>query len=128
MGLGLPEKVAAFCRELSDDSLLSLAQENGMEEAYARAYRSLQHGLIGAALEADLDAIDEMARRVEGEGLYPAATRTIPGWPGAGASTGAQWWTCPVQRCAGRGRVMPGQQPPVCAATGQALEPRPVQE
>lgn len=127
MGLGLPEKAAAFCRELADDSLLELARRNGMEQVYARARGSLQDGLIGAALEADLDAIDEMARRVEGEGLYPAATRAIPGWPGTGASTGAQWWTCPVQRCAGRGRVMPGQQPPVCAATGQALEPRPVQ-
>ena len=128
MGLGLPEKAAAFCRELADDSLLDLARRNGMEQAYNRARQALQDGLIYESLEADLDAIDEMAQRVEGEGLYPAATRSIPGWPGTGASTGAQWWTCPVQRCAGRGRVRPGQQPPVCGATGQALQPRPVRE
>lgn len=127
MGLSLPEKIAAFCRELGDSSLLDLARQNGLEQVFARARTSLQNGLIDAALEADLDAIDAMARRTEGEGLYPAAVRGMPDWPGAGASSGAQWWACPTQRCAGRGRVRPGQQPPVCAATGQPLEPRPLQ-
>jgi hypothetical protein len=128
MGLGLPEKIAAFCRELGDDSRLGLARQNGMEQVFVRARTSLQDGRIGTALEADLDEIDAMARRAEGEGLYPASVRGIPDWPGTGASTGAQWWACPAQLCAGRGRVKPGQQPPVCAATGQPLEPRPLQE
>lgn len=128
MGLSLSEKVAAFCRELGDDSLLDLARQNSLEQVFTRARTSLQNGRIDAALEADLDAIDAMARRAEGEGLYPAAVRGMPDWPGTGASTGAQWWACPAQRCAGRGRVRFGQQPPVCAATGQPLEPRPLQE
>ena len=128
MGLSLPDKVAAFCRELSDDSLLDLARQNGMEQEFTRARKSLRDGGTDPELEADLDAIDEMARRTEGKGLYPAAVRGVPDWPGTGAGTGAQWWTCPVQRCAGRGRVLPGRQPPVCAASGQPLEPKPLHE
>jgi hypothetical protein len=128
MGLGLPEKAAAFCRELGDDNLLDLARQNGLEQVFTRARTSLQNGRIDATLEADLDAIDAMALRVDGQGLYPAAVRGMPDWPGTGASTGAQWWACPTERCAGRGRVKPGQQQPVCAATGQPLEARLLQE
>jgi hypothetical protein len=128
MGLSLPEKAAAFCRELGDDSLLNLARQNNMEQVFIRAQRSLQDGRVGPDLETDLDSLDAMVRQIEGQGLYPAAVRSYAPWPGTGESTGAEWWACPSHRCAGRGRVVADQQSPVCAATGEPLEPRPLQE
>ena len=126
--MGLLEKAAAFCRELGDASFLELARRNGAEHVLIRARTALEDCRIDAALEADLDSLDATLRDAEGEGLYPAAVRDYAPWPGTGSGTGAQWWACPNQRCAGRGRVRPGQQPQVCAITGDPLEPKPLQE
>lgn len=127
MGLSLPEKVAVFCRELGDNALLDLARQTpDMEEVFTRARDSLREDRIDGALEADLDALDKMVRAAVGEGLYPGAVRGLPDLPGVSGSSGAQWWACPSWRCTGRGRVVPGRQPPVCAATGQPLEPGPL--
>jgi hypothetical protein len=129
MGFGLPEKAAAFCRELGDASFLELARQNGLEHVMGRARAALESGRIDATLESDLDALDAALRQVDGEGLYQVAVvRGYAPWPGTAGGTGAQWWACPTQRCAGRGRVKPGQQPPVCAAAGAPLEARPLQE
>lgn len=126
--MDLTVKIAAFCRELGDTTLLDMAREQSMEAVYKRAEESLKAGRIGPELEADLDSLDEMVRRVEGQGLYPGATRSYQPLPGGGAGTGAQWWTCPRSRCAGRGRVLPGQAPPACGATGEQLVPGPFPE
>ncbi len=121
--MDLPAKIAIFCRELGDSTLLGIAcQDKDMEPVYRRAEESLKAGSAGPELEADLDALDALVRAVEGQGLYPSATRTIFGpLPGSVTGTGAQWWTCPRGLCAGRGRVKPGQAPPTCAATGDSL-------
>jgi len=65
--------------------------------------------------------------------MYPPVTRgfkPLPGaygpFPGADNRTGAQWWTCPGDWCAGRGRVRPQQPAPVCAVSGQVLTSQPV--
>lgn len=121
--MDLPEKVAAFCRELGDTVLADLAHQEGAEPVYRRAEEFLRAGRTGSELEADLDALDAVVRRVEGQGLYPSPTRTAyPGpLPGSGTGNGAQWWTCPRGWCAGRGRVKPGQARPSCAAAGEFL-------
>jgi len=127
--MDLAVKVAAFCRELGDNTLLEMAQrDKRTDDAYKRAAKSLEDGQIGPALEADLDLLDEMVRRIEDQSLYPAATRgrAFGRLPNGGMNTGAQWWTCPGERCAGRGRVKSGQEPPVCAATGEQLVPVPL--
>jgi hypothetical protein len=130
MRIDLSAKVAAFCRELGDAALADMARQESMEPVYRRAEESLRAGRTGPELEADLDALDTMVRQVEGQGLYPAATRTytpLPGYPNAGpAGTGAQWWTCPRSWCSGRGRVKPGQDPPSCAAAGESLVAAPL--
>jgi len=126
--MNLTVKIAAFCRELGDSVLQEMAQRQNMEPVYERAEESLKAGRIGPELEADLDLLDEMVRRVEGQGLYPSATRSYQPLPGGGAGTGVQWWTCPCGRCAGRGRVRAGQQPPVCGANGGPLVPGPLPE
>ena len=101
--MDLAVKVAAFCRELGDDTLREMAQrDKKTDDAYVRAVRSLKDGRIGPGLEADLDLLDDMVREIEGQGLYPA-TRTYQPLPDPGRGTGAQWWTCPSERCAGRG-------------------------
>lgn len=129
MEIDLAVKIAAFCRELGDATLLDMVREQHMEPVYERAEESLKADRIGPELEADLDLLDEMVRRVEGQGLYPGATRSYQPLPGGGAGTGAQWWTCPRSRCAGRGRVVrSGQIPPVCGATGEQLVPGPLPE
>lgn len=128
MKIDLTAKLAVFCRELSDDTLRTLARQQNMEPTFLHAEESLKSGRIDSALEADLDGLDEMVRRVEGQGLYPPATRGYQPLPGPGDDTGAQWWTCPRGRCAGRGRVRPGQEPPVCAGTGEQLAPGPLPE
>jgi hypothetical protein len=126
--IDLAVKIAAFCRELDDTTLLDMAREQSMEAVYKRAEELLKAGRIGRELEADLDLLDDMVRRVEGQGLYPGATRSYQPLPGGGPGTGAQWWTCPRSRCAGRGRVRSDQQPPVCGATGEPLVPGPLPE
>ena len=129
MELNLPAKIAAFCRELGDDSNSSLramaACEDDAHAAFMRAEESVKGGRIDPELEADLDALDAMVAHREGQGFYPAATRGYQPLPGSGGDTGAQWWACPRHRCAGRGRVRPGQQSPVCDATGERLLPTP---
>lgn len=123
MKTDLSVKIAAFCRELGDPALQDMARKHNQEPEFQRAEESVRAGRIGPELEADLDALDAMLRRVEGQGLYPAATQTVytglP--PGVGMDTGAQWWACPRSWCTGRGRVRPGQDTPVCAATGEPL-------
>jgi hypothetical protein len=128
--MDLTVKIAAFCRELGDSALQEMAQRQNMEPVYKRAEESLKAGRVGPELEADLDVLDDMVRRVEGQGLYPGATRSYQPLPGGGAGTGAQWWTCPRprNRCAGRGRVRAGQQPSVCGVTGEPLVPGPLPE
>ena len=126
--IDLTAKVAAFCRELGDNTLQEMARQQNKEAVYERAEESLKADRIGPELEADLDLLDEMVRRVAGQGLYPAATRSYQPLPDPGTGTGAQWWTCPGSRCAGRGRVKPGQESPVCAATGEQLVPGPLPE
>jgi len=124
--MDLAAKIAAFCRELGDSTLREMAQrDENTDAAYKRAVESLEAGQIGPGLGADLDVLDEMVREVEGQGLYPEATRGYQPLPGLGRGTGAQWWTCPGGRCAGRGRVRPGQEPPVCAAISEHLVPGP---
>jgi hypothetical protein len=124
--MDLAVKIAAFCRELGDNTLQEMAQrDKKTDDAYKRAEESVKDGQIGPGLEADLDLLDDMVRRIEGQGLYPV-TRAYQPLPDPGRGTGAQWWTCPSDRCAGRGRVKPGQEPPVCAATGEQLVPGPL--
>lgn len=126
MATELRMKIAAFCRELGDPTLRDIARQQDQEPVLERAAESLRSGRIGPELEADLDSLEEMVWRSEGRGLYPTVTRGYPGLPpGAEMGTGAQWWTCPHGWCAGRGRVRPGQDTPVCAA-GMRLMARPL--
>jgi hypothetical protein len=124
--IDLLAKVAAFCRELGDGALLDLALQQDAGLVYRRAEESLKAGRAGPELEADLDALDAWVRKVAGYGLYPAPTRGYTPLPGGGTGTGAQWWTCPRGWCVGRGRVLPGQAPPACAAAGEPLMARPL--
>ena len=126
--MNLTAKAAVFCRELGDNTLRAMAGQQNMEHVFQRAEDSLKAGRIDPELEADLDSLDAMVKRVEGHGLYPSVTRGYLPLPGPGGDTGAQWWTCPRGRCAGRGRVRSGQESPVCAATGEQLVPGPVPE
>jgi hypothetical protein len=129
--MALAAKIAAFCRELgdgSDDSLRALARKQNMEAVFSRVEDSVKAGQVSPGLDADLDSLDVMVRQAEGQGLYPAATRGYAPLPGPGSRSGAQWWACPRNLCTGRGRVQAGQQPPVCAATGAQLVPRPFPE
>ena len=88
MGMTLAAKIAAFCRELgdeSDDASAPWPASRHMESVFTDAEESVKAGQIGPELEADLDSLDEMVRGVEGQGLYPAATRgyaPLPGRPG----------------------------------------------
>jgi hypothetical protein len=127
----LTAKIAAFCRELgdeSDNSLRALARKMNMESVFSHAEDSVKAGQINSELEDSLDALDVMVRNDQGQGLYPPVTRGYTPLPGPGGSSGAQWWTCPRNLCVGRGRVRAGQQPPVCAAAGVQLVPGPLPE
>jgi hypothetical protein len=125
--MDLAVKVAAFCRELGNNTLQEMAQrDKKTDDAYKRAVKFLEDGQIGPGLEADLNMLDDMVLRIEGQGLFPGVTRAFKPMPDPGRGTGVQWWACPSGRCAGRGRVRPGQDPPVCAATGEQLVPGPL--
>jgi len=129
MKISLATKIAAFCRELgdkSDDSLRAMTRGRNMESVFARAESAVQSGQASLELEADLDSLDLMVQEAEGQGFYPAATRKYTTLPWQPSGSGAQWWTCPQNLCAGRGRVQARQQPPVCAATGKELLPGPL--
>jgi hypothetical protein len=128
MKIDLSAKLAAFCRELGDTALADIARQENMEPVYRRAEETLRAGRAGPELEGDLDALDAMVQRLEGQGLYPSARRTytpLPSYSSIGRpGTGAQWWACPRGWCAGRGRVKPGQALPSCAASREALVAR----
>jgi hypothetical protein len=131
MEITLAAKIAAFCRELgdeSDGSLRAMAHTQNMESVFTRAEDAVQSGQISPELEANLDSLDLMVKRAEGQGLYPAATRSYMPLPGPGGGSGAQWWVCPRNLCAGRGRVQARKQPPVCVAAGEQLVPGPLPE
>jgi hypothetical protein len=129
--LSLAAKIAAFCRELGDDSpdnLRATACAHDMERLFRRAEDAVQSGQLSPGLEAELDSLDQMVQDAEGQGLYPAVTRGYTPLPWNGDGSGAQWWTCPQNLCAGRGRVQARQRPPVCAATSDELVPGPFPE
>ncbi len=118
----LREQCVVAFRELGDSTLWDMArQQKDMAPVYRRAEESLRAGLTGPQLEADIDALDAMVRRVTGQGLYPPATRSYRPLPTSPVGSGAQWWTCPRDWCTGRGRVKPGQAPPSCVAAGESL-------
>jgi hypothetical protein len=119
--MDLSVKVAAFCQELGHSTLRVMALQANQGAVYERAAQSVKAGRLGPELEADLDSLDQLVRRATRQGLYPEVTRGFGPLPGYRRETGAQWWTCPRGRCSGRGRVLPGQPPPVCAATGEQL-------
>lgn len=119
--MDLPVKIAAFCRELGDSWLLEIARQQQAEDVLRAAEQAFRSGQIGPELEASLDQLDRMVTQAEGKGLYPASLRDYKPLPGPARQTGAQWWTCPLGQCAGRGRVRPGQQAPACAAAGKPL-------
>jgi len=116
----LTQKIACFCREVADGTLQMLAEEKGEEERFQRALAALAAGQLPTSLEADLDALDALARRHLGHGIYPQVRRLVS-LPGDVVSGGAKYWSCPVDRCTGRGRVRPGQVPPTCALSGNAM-------
>jgi hypothetical protein len=119
-------KISAFCRELADGELARLAGDKGMTEVLENARAALAAGDIGAQLEADLDALDLLLKTSDSLGMYPPVTRGFKPLPGTADRTGAQWWTCPGDWCAGRGRVRPQQPAPVCAISGQVLTSQPL--
>jgi hypothetical protein len=116
----------SICRELGDDYLLSLARKSGLESVYARVCTAIEAGETGAALENDLDRLDTMVAKETGQGLYPTGTRTYSPLPGRSGGVGARWWTCLHDRCAGLGRVLPGQAPPTCGIFGRDLISEPL--
>ena len=124
--MDLITKITTFCRELGDTTLLELARKQDNEALYRRAVDTLRAGDIGPALEADLDALDEAVKRETGQRLFPVTRGGYSPLPPYRSNPGAQWWTCPGRRCAGRGRVKPGQQPPVCGVTGEEVVPGPL--
>lgn len=123
MELSSRDKAAAFCRELANDSLKNLAAQLGEEQAFENALAALRDGQV-EKLESDLDRLEAKARAA-GITLYPSPTRYAP-LPAPDDDTGALWWLCSGDRCAGRGRVRPGQQPPVCSVTGEKLAAGPL--
>jgi hypothetical protein len=127
VNIDLQQKLAAFCREAGDGLLEDIARGNSAHPAYKRVWTALRDNRVDATLETDLDRLNDVVRQVSGRGFYPEAARSYTPLPGASqTTTGACWWTCPVDRCSGYGRVKPGQSPPICAASGSALVSRPL--
>lgn len=123
MGVDIRVKISAFCLQLADPSLESLARDAGQLEIYMRARTALESGTIEPTLEADLDALQAIVLAATGHGLYPTTQRGFGFLPGAARGHSAQIWVCPRAACAGRGRVRPGQHTPTCNASGEPLQP-----
>ncbi len=121
MVLSRVDKAAAFCRELVDGVLQEAVRRVGAEELFERARLALQRGRVDAAFEADLDTLDRVLRQTNGDGIYPSVGRSFEPWPSGNRDTAAQWWCCPTRQCAGRGRIVAGQQPPVCGVESRPL-------
>ncbi len=121
----LPEKIAAFCRELNHDELLMLAEAEGMADVLQRAMQRVLGGDIGPLLEGDLNALHVMVTRVDPQGLFSSSRQYSPVRGGSGSS-GAEWWECPGGLCAGRGLVRSGHSAPRCGVDGRSLVARAV--
>ncbi|MBO4273128.1 hypothetical protein [Microbispora triticiradicis] len=126
MNIGLPEKLAALCRELGDPAFTELACAAGGGRLLDRLREALRDG-HGPYPESELDDLNRLFAQIEGRGFYPYAQRGYGPLPGvASAAGGAQWWSCPLSRCSGHGLVRRGQAAPVCGATGDELVARPL--
>ncbi|MEV4015684.1 hypothetical protein AB0J35_34795 [Nonomuraea angiospora] len=125
MGVDVPTKISGFCRHLGDESLSALVRQKKMEAVYQRVRSALESGRIDDQLEADLDTINSMVLDFTGYSLI-SSTRTYSPLPGAPRSTGAQWWSCPRERCVGRGRVKAGEAAPICGISGEPLAQKPL--
>ncbi|MFB4270925.1 hypothetical protein [Nonomuraea sp. GTA35] len=125
MSVRMSRKIAAFCRELADGSLETLAEQEGHGETFRRVRDGLRSDLPSDILETDLDALNLMCERVLGQGFLPADTR-VARLPGHEAATGARLWNCPGGRCSGRGRVRPHQAPPICSISELPLVDTPL--
>ncbi|WP_405395163.1 hypothetical protein [Microbispora hainanensis] len=121
----LRSKIAVFCRELDRGDLLQLAKDAGKEWVFARALDRLRAGQVGADLEKDLDLLDQLVTRVDPQGLFSRSRQYEP-VPGRSGASGARWWACPDNLCAGRSRVQPGQAAPNCEVLGQVLAAEPL--
>lgn len=115
-------KLAAFCRGVGNGILDNIVWSQSAHLLYESIWTALKDDMINAALEGDLDRLNGLVRQATGRGFYSESVRSYAPLPGASrGTTGARWWTCPVGRCAGYGRVKPTDSPPVCAASGEAL-------
>ncbi|MEU6409770.1 hypothetical protein [Microbispora sp. NPDC046933] len=126
MSIGLPEKLAALCRELGDPEFTQQACAAGGGKLLERLREALrdEHDPYP---ESELDELNRLFAEADGYGFYPYAQRGYGPLPGAAsAARGAQWWSCPISRCAGYGLVRRGQAAPVCGATGDELVARPL--
>jgi hypothetical protein len=123
--LDLRQKFAAFCRAAGNGDL-DITWPEG-DSLYASVWAAFKNGAVDAAMEADLDKLNELVRKLEHRGFYPEPSRGYGPLPdGWLQKAEARWWACPVDRCAGYGRVRGRERPPTCAATGEILISRPV--
>jgi len=96
--MGLSVKVAAFCRELGDNTLREMAhRDKETDGAYIRTEESLKDGQIGPGLEADLD-------------LRLAHARQVP------------VWVCPAQWLGASGRRSRSLRMASCRAQAARLK------
>jgi hypothetical protein len=102
-----------------------MARDQGLEDTWRRASEALRAGRLGVELEKDLDALDAMVARVQPGGLFSGSREYRP-LPGGGPASGAAWWSCPLDLCAGRGRVLPRQKAPVCGIGRRSLTATPL--
>ncbi|MEV4378836.1 hypothetical protein [Streptosporangium sp. NPDC049644] len=120
---GLAERIGNLCALLgADDDLSGYVEQAGAGETLAAVVDALGRGEYGAALERDLDALDEAMARF-GLGAVTTSERVYrPVAVTGGGHPVVQAWACPlVRRC---GRVEPVTResaPPVCAALGTAM-------
>jgi hypothetical protein len=124
--LGLAEKLAAFCGELGDVTLAEIVEQYALGAVFDRVKAAIRAGNAPADLEADLDYLNRAVHDSTGLEIYPDASRGFQPLVGGGPGSGVRWWSCPAGLCAGRGRVRPRQETPICEASGAALDARPV--
>jgi hypothetical protein len=124
--LSIAERIASLCRLLADDDLQRLAAEAGAGPLLARIVASVNAGNQNlAALEHDLDALDEALARLGLDGVTTSVRlhQPRPAAPDTPAPDLGGGWTCPLEECS---RVEPGAASsgpaPVCGFSAQPMQ------
>jgi hypothetical protein len=113
-------RIGRLCAHMARDDFEKTAEQCGAAELVSRIVLAVRAGADPAALEPDLDAVDEAFAQL-GIDNVTTGSRAYHGFPGASGHPLMRARICPAARRCPRLELGPTSQTQVCALTNQPL-------